>query len=228
MHSATRRQDVVFSTSPFRPEVLEQHFGAIKEHLPWLKLEGTRRYADSLTGAALSFGSEGLYLVPQWQKVANDRLTATRRIISILKELHGFNEWGESVFVRLRTQDRTLTMLGMLAEEQGDNDVVVIPAQLGHFHANRSVDKVRNEFFDKEFGLGLFEVACMLLLNPSRLVFENHLSIDCAGDNCYPGMGPDSASAPYFSADSEGTLELSERLTDVTSMRHGSATGFLI
>jgi hypothetical protein len=123
--------------------------------------------------------------------------------------------------------DRTHHKLAELIEIQGDNDFLLIPAQLGNRWINRSVDWVQQHLQGDEFGLGMFEVGCMLLSQPSRLMFDSHLAIDCAGDLCFPGFGPDSASSPSFSATTDGCIDLDVRATDTVGLYHGSATAFI-
>ncbi len=228
MNNIQRREEMVFGTASFRPEELEPHFSALERHFPDLPLEGARKYANSLRGVPLPFGAEGLYLVPQWDKVAEDRVSASRKVIELLGEDSGTcHHWGQNALKRLRTQNRTFWGLGEIARRQNNNDVLIMPAQMGHFHAGRSIDVVRAELFPQEFCLGLFEVGCMLLCNPHRLVFEHHRFVDCGGDTCYPGHGPDSASSPYFSATADGHLELATQMVDIASAKHGPATGFI-
>lgn len=227
MNNTQRREEMVFGTASFRPEELEPHFSALERHFPDLPLEGARKYANSLRGVPLPFGAERLYLVPQWDKVAEDRVIASRKVIEKLSEDSGCQHWGQDALKRLRVQDHTRLSLREIIKRQNNNEVLIVPAQMGHFHAGRSIDTVRTEFFPMEFGLGLFEVGCMLLCNPARLIFEHHLYVDCPGDTCNPGYGPDSASSPYFSASADGHLDLSTQMVDTANAKHGCATGFI-
>lgn len=63
------------------------------------------------------------------------------------------------------------------AEQVGD--ILVVPAQFGMRHWNRSMEEVRWALSPGEFELSAFDVACMLLTHPERLSGPNDLRVGC-------------------------------------------------
>jgi hypothetical protein len=69
-----------------------------------------------------------------------------------------------------------------LADQQHGSDFYVIAAQFGMNWRGCSARRARVLMAGNEFGLGMFQVAAMLLTHPERLSSSDALMLDCAGD----------------------------------------------
>jgi hypothetical protein len=77
-----------------------------------------------------------------------------------------------------------------------------------------------------EFGLGAFEIGCMILTHPERLISSDDLWIDCVGNEYAPvGVG-DFSSVPFFSFRG-GEVRFGTRWIADAYGRCGSASFFL-
>jgi len=131
----------------------------------------------------------------------------------------------------LRQHERTVKKFEALAEQQKGYDILVVAAQFGLRHRGRSVRRAREVFTVNEFGLGVFEIGCMLLTHPGRLQDYDDLWIDCAGDE-YDDAGAGSSGfyslfrcTPYFGF-SVGKIVFGAGVASQGS-GYGSASGFL-
>jgi hypothetical protein len=117
--------------------------------------------------------------------------------------------------------------LEALGEAQKGYDILVVVAQFGLRHRGRSVRRAR-EVMPKgtEFGLGAFEVGCMILTHPERLADYDDLWIDCAGNEYAPGGDGDFSSAPYFFF-YDGKVGFGAGWGGGASESYGSASAFL-
>jgi hypothetical protein len=130
--------------------------------------------------------AEGYFAIPRWQAIAPSYNEALQQLIDALtSERRGrfFNyrkgRLGADV---LRQHEKTTRTFQALAERQGMPDILVVPAQFGLRHAGRSIRRARDLFAPDEFGLGALDVAAMLLTHPNRLMQNEDLWPDCAGD----------------------------------------------
>ena len=82
----------------------------------------------------------------------------------------------------LRQSERSKLAEKIIAEQQGGNDILVVPAQAGMLHRGCSARRTRASLAGNEFGLGMFSIGCMLLTHPERLSSADALMIDCGGD----------------------------------------------
>jgi len=126
----------------------------------------------------------------------------------------------------LRQHERTVKKLQVLGDQQKDYDILVVPSQFGLCHRGRSVRRAREVFTTNEFGLGAFEIGCMLLTHPERLVSYDDLWIDCAGDE-YALLGDGVfLLAPFFFFRG-GRVRFDSRWIGDASSDCGSASGFV-
>lgn len=174
-------------------------------------------------------GAEGWFAIPRWDCIASTYNEALDVVLATLAETRPFHNCREGQLGpnRLRRSDRTVEMRKKLIMEQ-NADILIVPAQFGKRHAGRSVRRARALMENtNEFGLGAFEVACMLLTHIERLTRYEDLWIDCAGDEYdYPAAVVRFVSAPFFNF-SGGQLRFGTCWDGLACGRFGSASGFL-
>lgn len=142
----------------------------------------------------LTLGAKGWFAIPKISAVAHkhfSRITnieeqyckAVAMVFELIKESRPFYNYreGEIVSSQLRQCHRTLFFLQQIELKQ-PGDIIIIGAQYGMRHRGKSVRRARESFFDKEFGLGAFQVGVMALTHPERFTCWDDLSADCAGD----------------------------------------------
>ena len=175
-------------------------------------------------------GAEEWFAILRWKRVAKTYGEAVEKALKQIKQQHkgDFCNWREGKLggQYLRQHKHTIKKLQVLADQQKDCDILVIPAQFGRRHNGRAVRWVREIFMANEFGFGAFAIGCMLLTHPERLVSYHDLWIDCPGDEYAPDADGNFSDAPYFSFSVEnvrlGTLYIGGEGT-----HYGSVTGFL-
>jgi hypothetical protein len=107
------------------------------------------------------------------------------------------------------------------------SDLLQVPAQFGIRHRGRSVRRAREIFAVNEFGLGAWEIGCMLLTtHPERLNDYNDLWIDCAGDEFKPSDESEFSRAPVFSFRG-GKPMFGAGEVGIANDDYGSASAFL-
>ncbi|MFH1451503.1 MAG: hypothetical protein ABIF89_02775 [bacterium] len=187
--------------------------------------------AKTLVSRSMSFrlaNTEGWFAIPRWQKVATTYGKAVEIVLGlvnrqrdgklykprrdVLEELH------------LQQHERTMRMLETLGYQQMDCDILIVAAQFGFRHRGRSVLRAREDFAANEFGLGAFEVGCMLLTHPERFVSPDDLGIDCAGDECIRVF--DAPASTFFRLGKNGIV-FDASWFICADPRYGSASGFL-
>jgi len=146
-----------------------------------------RDYTDKkITEQPLPPGAEGWFAIPMWQSVGKTYEEALEKVLLLIcKQRYGkFRHYFEALPGQkyLRRHERTAEKLNALCETQKGYDILVVAAQFGLRHRGRSVRRAREVFMVNEFGLGVFEVACMILTHPDRIADPKDLGIDCAGD----------------------------------------------
>lgn len=150
-------------------------------------------------GKFVDTGLEG-YVIP---KVKGDYTKNIQKALDAIKSTRPFYNWREGQIddKHLRRLVKTITALSTVYKAQ-KGDYIVIPAQLGTKYKGKSVDQARKEFEANEFGLGTFEVACILLTHPdtieSYIKSYKDLYLDCAGDEASPVTDGVFSSAPSF------------------------------
>jgi len=185
---------------------------------------------EKLVEQPLPPNAEAWFAIPRWQKVAKTYDEAVEKMLELIKQQHNgkLYNWREGKLGAqyLRQHERTVKKLQVLADQQKDYDILVVPSQFGLLHRGRSVRRTREVFLSNEFGLGAFEIGCMLLTHPERLVSYSDLWIDCPGDEYAPDADGVFSSAPYFLF-SDGGVEFDTHRVDGADGIYGSASGFL-
>jgi hypothetical protein len=185
---------------------------------------------EKLAEQPLPANAEGWFAIPRWQSVAKTYNEAVQKVLDLIKKQRNGNFYnyreGRLGAQYLRQHERTVKKLETLTEQQKDCDILVVAAQFGLRHRGRSVRRAREVFAGNEFGLGAFEVGCMLLTHPERLVSYDDLWIDCAGDEYTPAADGVFSRAPCFLF-GDGGVRFGTSWFDSASDRCGSASGFL-
>jgi len=184
---------------------------------------------EKIAQQALPPNAEGWFAIPKWQSVGKTYEEALQKVLDLVKKQRGnFYNWREGKLgvQYLRQHERTAKKLETLAEQQKGYDILVVAAQFGLRHRGRSVRRAREVFTANEFGLGAFEIGCMLLTHPERLQNYDDLWIDCAGNEYSPAAGGDFSIAPYFRFYG-GEVGFGTFWFDPADGCYGSASGFL-
>lgn len=181
--------------------------------------------------AELPEGAEGWFAIPNFMKLGltySEALQAVVKCIAKNRPLQNYlgDQLGPD---KLRRTQHATEMFTRLAEMQGNPDILLVPAQFGKRHAGRSPRRARRVIRTgeaSEFGLGAYEVACMLLTHPERLVHYNNLWIDCPGDE-YDHFADGSWQVVPVWDFGGGRLELNAYWFGSARSGCGSASGFL-
>ncbi|MDD5696721.1 MAG: hypothetical protein PHO90_01970 [Candidatus Pacebacteria bacterium] len=173
--------------------------------------------------------AEGWFAIPRWQSVGKTYEEALQKVLDLIKKQRGsFYNYREGRLGAkyLRQLERTAKKLEALGEQQKGYDILVVAAQFGLRHRGRSVRRAREVFMANEFGLGAFEIACIILTHQDRLANYDDLWIDCAGNEYAPGGDGDFSYAPYFHFDG-GEVKFGTYWVGSALSHYGSASGFL-
>lgn len=199
----------------------------------------------------------GWFAIPRWQKIAPTYGEAVEIVLDLIKKQRkgnfqnlykrkgGLWKFLCSLFKRKKEKpclcrhERTHQMLQALGNQQNGYDILVVAVQFDSRYMGWSVRQAREVFDENEFGLGAFEIGCIILtdperfrdaseiarlLNPEYLQRREHrwIGIDCAGD-----IGNDGCCAPLFRLDGD-MLRFRMCPISILSNSCGSATGFLV
>lgn len=185
---------------------------------------------ESLTSRPLPEHAEGWFAIPRWEMIAPTYGVAVERVLAALSERYGGNcinyRDGQLGDCRLRQTAATRAAFQNLGEEQKGNGILVVAAQFGLLHRGRSVRRAREMMDPREFALGAFAVATMLLTHPERLRHYDDLWIDCGGDEYSPDGDSKFENSPYFGFYG-GWLEFQTGRFEDANDLYGSASGFL-
>ncbi len=198
------------SVSMFADEEVESSDGYLSGYKPKSIIEqtsilhqlfpGIGTADEKLAEQPLPANTEGWFAIPRWQSVAKTYNEAVKIVLDLIKKQHKFYNWrkGRLGAQYLRQHEHTGKKLEQLSEQQKGYDILLVAAQFGLRHRGRSVRRAREVFTANEFGLGAFEIGCMLLTHPKRLQDSDDLWIDCAGDEYAPGADGDFSRALFF------------------------------
>jgi hypothetical protein len=129
------------------------------------------------------------FAIPRWEKVAPSYREAVKIVLDLLQSRVKFHNFcGEQVDI-ITQSARSVLMWLTISEEQKNCDILVVSAQLGVNHLNRSVLRARAMMDINEGGLGVFAVGIILLSHPEILQRYHDIWIDCAGDQFVSDLG---------------------------------------
>ena len=166
-----------------------------------------------------------VFQFPHWSKIAQTYNDAVEKVLAEIESSRPFYNYqkGELGSDRLKETKRKQEMLGKVTKK----GIVTIEVQLGQKYKGKSVKDARDSFQDNEFGLGAYEIGCLLLAKPEILKDYDDLWIDCAGDEFDdPDSGVRFVLAPYFSW-SDGEVRFVTSWCAHADGRYGSASGFV-
>lgn len=217
----------------FKPRGIEEQVTCLNAFWPGLITKVDLAWG----GRSLPPQVEGLFVIPQWRKIAGTHLGAVTAVCKMLRRVYrgcfrnsyaGYNR--PHLFSR---HEMTIDAMYRLQDRQRECDAIVLPAQTGVFHQGMPVKLVRQLCEADALGLGEFPLdsfmtGIILLTHPERLLTVQSLGIDSPGDQindpaepspwseagCYLRTGD----SVYFY-----TCSIKSRGPD-----HGSATGFLL
>lgn len=166
---------------------------------------------------ALSKGMEGLVVVPKPSAIARLAFERSKEqkeemqnwpaenlsLWELLRVVYMYMTWSKFYNFtqrnlgpkRYKLTDKTKEAYAAFDDLPGD--VMVLAVQTGFLHRGKSVRRARFVFGEHEFGLCAFAVGIILLTHPERLVYVNHLWIDCAGSEFAP-TDSDFSYCPYW------------------------------
>lgn len=137
------------------------------------------------TAGTLEKPTEGTFLIPKWQTVAKTYPEALQKMLNAISASRPFYNYRSDSMDRFKESEGKIAAMKKL---KTDGDYYVLDAQLGNKWKGKSVKEVRESYMEGEFGLGAFEVACILVQYPGILQSYTDLWIDCPGDE-YAGGG---------------------------------------
>jgi hypothetical protein len=183
---------------------------------------------EKLARKPLLSEAEAWFAIPRWQVLAPTYNEAVDMLLGVLASKRKVSNRiiGKLGDKFLRQSERSKLAEKILAEQQGENDILVVAAQAGLLHRGCSARRTRVALAGNEFGLGIFAFGCMLLTHPERLSTVDTLMIDCSGDE-YSVRGDYTFDrVPLFDYDIGG-IELSIFYEDRARNLWGTPTGFL-
>ena len=149
---------------------------------------------ENIAQKPLPKGAEGQFVIPKWNKLAKTYNEAVMMVLDSIKRQRKFYCGIDLGKKYLRQHERTAKRLQILGKQYKEHDILVIPAQFGLRYRDWQVRQAREAFALNEFGLGTFEVGCMLLTHPERIVANANINDDlpynlpvcCPGDEYCP------------------------------------------
>lgn len=178
--------------------------------------------------------AEGWFAIPNWVKhpeiFGTTYAEAVVEALDVLKTarngaFYNYRE-GQITNKRVRQTAKKLKAFDQLSKEQGDPDILTVPAQFGLRHAGRSVHRATVKFARNEFGLGAFANIIMAITHPERLQHYDDLWIDCNGDEFDPDDDGEFSYAFYLDFSDGGVKFVAGDLGDAND-GYGSTSGFL-
>lgn len=173
--------------------------------------------------------AEGLFAIPRFDKVAQDYEGAVRCAQSKIEHVPGLRIGSRDFVVQhLERGSRNALAYLTFVDRYCDSDILLVPAQFGRLHAGKPVEFVRRAADSSriEFGLGTFEVLCMLRTHPHRLSSNRALAIDVPGDLYFPFNRRPAHHAPVVDR-SGNRIVIASALISAVDPNCGSVTGFL-
>lgn len=174
--------------------------------------------------------AEGLFAIIRPEFFSNNYGEETTEVLKALCE--GLNGSFSNYLDRqlgskyLAQKSKTTSALASLTKQQNGSDILVLYAQFGMGHRGRSARRAEEKFGLAEFGLGLRDVATMLLTNPIRLQGYNDLWMNLAGDS-YSAKGNRSYSDVVCMRLDDDEIQVDTHGIEVFGAGYGVPSGFL-
>jgi hypothetical protein len=183
---------------------------------------------EKLSRKPLPAGAEAWFAIPRWQALAPTYSEAVEMMLAVLATRRKLSNRiiGKTGEKYLRQSERSKLAEKILAEQQQDNEILVVAAQAGMLHRGSSARRTRVAMAGNEFGMGVFAMGCILLTHPERLSSGETLMIDCSGDEYSVRADYTFDRVPLFDYDMAG-IEFSIFYEDRARNLWGTPTGFL-
>jgi hypothetical protein len=201
---------------------ISEQIHTLRRWMPELKFGPV---AESIAQQTLPIGAEDYYAIPMWQFVAENYWEAVEKILGLIKKQRGNLAIDLGCGGRLRQSMLMTEGLGIIHKQQSGCRILVVPGQFGIKYRSRSSFQARRSFKDNEFGLGAFEVGCMILANPHRLE-EGGLGVECPGNEYHRDPESGFPFVPFFRLE-ETEIQFGTRLGNNPSPYYGSVSAFL-
>ena len=207
-------------------EVAEQ-VTILRQLFPELK-EAT--YDLEISAGRLPVHAEGWFAIPRWRSLAPTLSEAIEKMLSAYGAQVNFFNYSDGRIDAdyLHQQAKSIKSWKKLGERQRGHDILIVPCQFGLRHRGRSVRRAHEMMGAREFGLGAFAVAAMLVVHPVRLA-PLSLNILCAGDEIAWDMDCQSTYVPVFQYEDVGHVGSQFLIgqQDYVGEGYGSVSGFL-
>jgi hypothetical protein len=204
----------------YERRTLSEQIHILRRWMPELKFGPV---AESIAQQPLPIGAEDYYAIPMWQFVAENYWQAVEKILGLIKKQRGITiDLGGG---RIRQSMSMVEGLGITYRQQSESRILVVPAQFGIKYRSYSTFQARRSFKAFEFGLGAFEVGCMLIANPHRLE-EGGLGVECPGNEYHRDPESGFPFVPFFRSE-EKEIYFGTRLGNNPSPYYGSVSAFL-
>ena len=208
----------------FRIRTVQEQVEILLKHFPYLDAS----HVEELASGELPEKAEGWAVIPKPNIVGDTSVSALDVILGLIVNDRKFENWREGQLTEKYVQLTEKTKVAHATLNQQLGDFWVIPFQFGKLYRGRSVRRARVCFDETEFGLGVYEVAILMLTHPDRIVGSNQLYMDCAGIEYSPNAGGDFFACLYFYWRSYyRRLGLYYSRTDDTGKKWGAVSGFL-
>lgn len=187
----------------YEPAGIDEQIATLKTLFPVLAAEDVNMdFSQARDARQNGSFAENWFAIPNWRALAPNYREALVKVFGLIKNAHGgvFHECTDGRIgpENLQESAHKAQCIEKIAAHQG-SQILLVPAQFGMLHRGRSVRRACALMDKSEFGLGAFEIGCMLLTHPKRLANEEDLWLDCAGDQWRPTNSGGFGGAPYFS-----------------------------
>ncbi len=236
------------TTGQHRDERVETHLGypasyqvrPIAEQIKTLAsvfaLNDTKALASADRLPSLPAGAEAWFALLRWQAVAPTYGKAFKRVLGFIfatRQGQTKNWLGSKIGAGyLCPSSMAQRGIDEIARRQ-EGDILIVPAQFGSYYRGQSPRCVLGGCRNKEFFLGAFSVATMLLLHPDREREWEQLHVACVGDRYAYNLGDQPLFVPVFNClqdpnQKSSWLHLDAKRADEADGRYGAASGFLL
>lgn len=203
------------------PRHIAEQAGRLRELFP-----GLHSFDERLAERPLPAIAEGYFAIPHPATLADSYTEAVAIVLAKIAETRRFHNYRRNEYrTHLRPLERSVAFWDRLKEEQQGQDILVVPAQLGH---HKTDQQARDALGNSEFDLGVFATGVILLTHPERLASRFDSPVLCAGDDYKDSASwkhmPDPYTMVWYWKD--GRLNLERESTDEIS-RKGTASAIL-
>lgn len=168
---------------------------------------------------------ENRYSFPHWRTIASTYPEAVQIRLDEIKATRPFYNWREGQIDGDHIRERAEKKLGI--EKCTTKNITTLTVDMGKKFQGLSVNHARKKFGADEFGLGMYEVLCILLASPEFLQTWEDGGIDCPGDEFDDPVASDRFDRAACLDVSGGVFRLSTKHCSGAVPEFGSASAFL-